>query len=269
MKIFVFGSTGMLGRYVAAYFESKDYDVIRINRKDVDAEYPDGDVILHKLTESKWGRGDAVINCMGLIKQKMAVTDTVKAIRINSIFPWVLDSVCRQVGIPLIHISTDCCFSGRQGGYLEHDPVDAEDIYGLTKAAGELTGCSVIRTSIIGEASDDKSLVEWVRSKNGEEIQGYTHHLWSGVTCLQLAKAIEWVIDHDLFWTGVRHYFSTTVTKAALVKMIVDEYCLDIKVNEVSGDNGVDRTLATLYPDTFLGLVTPDIRTQIREQRGI
>lgn len=262
--IYVFGSTGMLGRYVAGYFRSVGYDVTCFNRGDIDAENPYGSLVQWKL--EKTSEKDAVINCMGLIKQKMTDRDVVKAVRINSVFPWVLNEMCNKAGLPLVHISTDCVFSGKTGGYHEESPIDAEDMYGLTKAAGEPRGCLVIRTSIIGEAKDDKSLLEWVRSKMGTEIAGYTHHLWNGVTCLQLSKAIERVVSHGLYWRGVRHYFSTTVTKAALVKMIADEYCLDITVRETGGLAKVDRTLSTLYPNTFLGLVTPNIETQIREQ---
>lgn len=263
--IYVFGSTGMLGRYVAKYFESAGYDVMRINRRDIDAERPFGALIQWKL--QKTSEKDAVINCMGLIKQKMTDDDVVKAIRINSVFPWVLNEMCNKAGLPLVHISTDCVFSGKTGGYHEESPVDATDMYGLSKAAGEPGGCAVIRTSIIGEANDDKSLLEWVRSNDGGVINGYTHHLWNGVTCLQLAKAIEKLVDNGIWYRGVIHYFSETVTKAALVRMIVEEYGIDVMVSDVGGDAGVDRTLSSLYSNPFIGLETPGIRRQIREQR--
>lgn len=264
--IYMFGSTGMLGRYVAKYFESAGYDVMRINRSDIDAERPFGALIQGKLQRT--GDRDAAINCMGLIRQKMTDNDTVKAIRINSVFPWVLNEMCKKAGLPLVHISTDCVFSGKAGGYHEESLVDAEDMYGLSKAAGEPNGCTVIRTSIIGEANDDKSLLEWVRSKDGDVISGYTHHLWNGVTCLQLARAIEKLIDNGIWYWGVIHYFSEMVTKAALVRMIVEEYGLNVIVGDVGGPVAVDRTLTSLYSNPFMGLETPGIRQQIREQRG-
>lgn len=263
--IYVLGSTGMLGRYVAGYFQSVGYDVMCLNRDSIDAEKPYGALIQWKLQRT--GGRDAVINCMGLIKQKMTDNDTVKAIRINSVFPWVLNEMCNKAGLPLVHISTDCVFSGKTGGYHEESPVDAEDMYGLSKAAGEPNGCTVIRTSIIGEANDDKSLLEWVRSKDGGVIDGYTHHLWNGVTCLQLAKAIERLIDNGIWYRGVIHYFSETVTKAALVRMIVEEYGLDVIVGDVDGPVAVDRTLISLYSNPFMGVITPGIRQQIKEQR--
>lgn len=254
----------MLGRYVAGYFRSVGYDVTCFNRGDIDAENPYGSLVQWKL--EKTSEKDAVINCMGLIKQKMTNNDTVKAIRVNSVFPWVLKEMCGKAGLPLVHISTDCVFSGKDGGYHEKSPIDAEDMYGLTKAAGEPRMCTVIRTSIIGEAKDDKSLLEWVRSKDGQVIDGYTHHLWNGVTCLQLAKAIERLVDNGIWYNGVIHYFSETVTKADLVRMIIGEYGLDVIVGDVNGSDVVDRTLTSLYPNPFFGLETPGLKQQIKEQ---
>lgn len=264
--VYVFGSTGMLGGYVVKYFKAKGYDVWPIGRDMVDVM--DTHHLVFRGLIRKRTHGDVVINCIGLIKQKITDLDTIRAIRINSVFPWVLNEICAIEEIPMVHISTDCCFSGKRGLYTEDDRPDPLDIYGQTKAAGEPL-CTVIRTSIIGEAKDDKSLLEWVRSKDGETISGYTNHNWNGVTCWQLAKAMEFVVRNGLYWRGVRHYFGETVTKAQLVRCIADEYCESLMINEVPSLEGVDRTLSTVYPNTFLNLITPPIREQIKQQHEL
>jgi len=238
MKIYLFGANGMLGSYVSRVMNTEN-----ISRNDIDISECD----TNKLEDLFFNTipGSVVINCAGLIKQKMTEADAVKAIKINSVFPHILSDVCNFFGLPLIHISTDCCFSGHRGGYSELDTPDAEDIYGQSKAAGEPCNAVTIRTSIVGESEYKGSLLEWVRSQT--EVNGFMNHLWNGVTCLQLAKAIKKLIETKDFDPGVFHYFGETVTKAELIRMIDKTYGLNLKINYIEAPTKVDRTLKTIY----------------------
>jgi dTDP-4-dehydrorhamnose reductase len=197
----------------------------------------------------------------------MTDEDTVKAIKINSIFPNMLCDFCNSKYVDLIHISTDCCFSGKKGHYAETDVPDPTDIYGMTKVAGEPMSCSVIRTSVIGESKDDKSLLEWVKAQNGKTINGFTNHLWNGVTCLQLAVAISYIIRDSSWWRGVRHYSSETVSKFLLVHDIAMVYSVGVYLNETNAPQGKDMTLNTIYKEPFGEDTPPFILAQLIAQR--
>jgi dTDP-4-dehydrorhamnose reductase len=238
--IYIYGSTGMLGKYVSDYLEKEGMEIRRMTRSDN----------IHT--------GDIAINCAGLIKQKMDSFNEIEAIRINSTFPFLLKRSYNY----LIQISTDCVFSGTKGNYMESDIPDATDLYGISKAAGE-TG-TVIRTSMVGEGTFKKSLLEWVLGNNGKTIDGYINHLWNGVTCLQLAKAIAVIINEGKYWEGVRHYFAETVSKAQLVSYISDVYDANITINEALAKESINRTLNTIYSNTFIK--APGILQQLIEQ---
>jgi dTDP-4-dehydrorhamnose reductase len=264
MRVCIFGSGGMLGRYVSNYFKNhlKNYDTIEVTRKDLDVSECDLTKISNYIDlHGGLYTNDVIINCIGLIKQKMSPGDDVKAIRVNSVFPRLLQDYSSQKKINFIHISTDCVFSGRRGGYTELDKPDPEDMYGITKLAGEPEGCMVIRTSVIGEGDFKGSLLEWVKGQ--KEINGFTNHFWNGVTCHHLAKEIGKIIKGEK-WYGVRHYFSSPITKAQLVRDIAKVYGLDIKITDVEAPFSVDRTLDTVFKGTFD--YPPDIRTQLKEQ---
>ena len=134
----------------------------------------------------------------------------------------------------MIHVTTDCVFSGKDGNYDENSLHDETNDYGTSKSLGELCKATIIRTSIIGEETINKrSLLEWVRSNRGGEINGFTNHMWNGVTCLQLSKIIEKMIREKFYWEGVRHTFSPrSVSKYELVSLINEIYDLNIKVNK-------------------------------------
>ena len=238
--IHVYGSTGMLGSYFSDYLERERFSIRRMKR---------GDNVYY---------GYVAVNCAGLIKQKMTDKDTLEAIKINSVFPYILADHYNHV----IHISTDCVFSGKKGNYIETEITDASDIYGITKAAGEVG--SVIRTSIIGEGTFKKSLLEWVKANNGNIINGYVNHLWNGVTCLHLAKAITEVISLGNYWDGVRHYFGETVSKLQLIEYIAKIYSPKIIIFPVMAEEAINRTLSTIYEGTFIE--APGIEEQLREQ---
>lgn len=142
-------------------------------------------------------RPEAVVNCVGIIKQLKEAADPVVSIAINSLLPHRLSRLCAAAGARLVHISTDCVFSGCKGAYTENDVADAEDLYGRSKHLGEVTGPGglTLRTSIIGRELTTKSgLIDWFLSQRGQKIKGYRRAVFSGFTTLELARIIERVL---------------------------------------------------------------------------
>jgi len=166
----------------------------------------------------------------------------------------------------LIHVTTDCVFSGKTGSYHEYSTPDETNDYGTSKSLGELCDGTIIRTSIIGEELTNKrSLLEWVISNENRTINGYSNHFWNGVTCLQLAKIIYKIINENSYWKGVRHIYSpTSVSKYELCKMISDIYELNITVKEYDTEK-VDKSLSTVYQILFN---IPELNEQIIEMRN-
>ena len=266
MKIIIFGSNGMLGTYMVTYL-SKFYEIIKIDRNILDAYVANNSSILSVLeTYKSDGEQLFVINCIGIIPQRNNLDDIKKYIKINTIFPHLLANCCEILNYKLIHISTDCVFSGSKGNYSEDDSPDETNIYGLSKFLGEPDNCCIIRTSIIGEElQNKKSLLEWVKSQNGKTINGFVNHYWNGVTCLQLVKIIHHMIENNIYWHGVLHIHSPNSTnKYGLIKMIIEIYNLNIILNEYATPT-VDKTVTSKYP---LFMEIPTIGQQIIDQQA-
>jgi len=267
MKLFVFGSNGMLGNYIIKNL-SKDYQVIKLTRKDYDLSKLSIDSLSELLKYKNIQKNDIVINCAGVIPQasKQRGLNTRLYFTINSLFPVVLSQICDKFEAKMIHVTTDCVFSGKDGNYDENSLHDETNDYGTSKSLGELCKATIIRTSIIGEEVNNKrSLLEWVRSNRGGEINGFTNHIWNGVTCLQLSKIIEKMIREKIYWEGVRHIFSPrSVSKYELVSLINEIYDLNIKVNKFEMANLIDKTLTTIYKTNDIFNI-PELKIQIQE----
>jgi len=263
MRIFVFGRNGMLGNYVYSYFKlNTSYDVIGITRKDIDLSR----VSNFKLLEGQFSPEDVIINCVGVIKQRNNAED-MEFIVVNSVLPHYLNNVCKNIRAKFINISTDCVFTGADGGYDEESAHDASDIYGRTKSLGEPVDATTIRTSIIGEElSNFCSLIEWVKSNKDKNVLGYTNHFWNGITCLQFAKICEYMIDNSFYWEGVRHINSpSVVSKCDLVKLISDTYDLNIEVTPHTAQTYCDRSLSSIKEKFPIDI--PELVVQIEEQK--
>jgi dTDP-4-dehydrorhamnose reductase len=174
-----------------------------------------------------------VINCIGVIKQRPAAHDSVASVAINALLPHWLSSRLEEWGGRLIHISTDCVFDGKRGYYTENDLPDAVDLYGRTKALGEVDSSNAItlRTSIIGrELRTHKSLLDWFLSQNHGTVSGYQRAWWSGVTTNHLSDLIvSLIIDHPSL-SGLFQVSSGRLSKYDLLVMLRDAYDLDITV---------------------------------------
>jgi dTDP-4-dehydrorhamnose reductase len=268
-RVLVLGASGMLGSAVAKRFLAleREFDVrasVRGQLPDflpaelafrVDAFSDDAPVLPD---------GDWAFNCIGLIKQRTdASPEDFRAV--NASFPHRLAASCRERGIRLVHVTTDCVFSGRNGKYVETDPHDADDDYGRTKSAGEPKDALCLRTSVIGEElplSRRLGLLEWVRTTPDEPLRGFINHFWNGVTTRQLAEVFLTIVRKRLFVPGVRHVFSDRISKHELVRLIVQAYGLRKTVVPVEATQPIDRTLATVH-DFVSRLSIPPIAEQV------
>jgi dTDP-4-dehydrorhamnose reductase len=263
MKIYVLGSNGMLGNYVTKYLKM-NFNVVALTRKDIEIkiynEFEFNKIILNLGIKSN----DVIINCIGLIKQRTKTTEN-EFLIVNSLFPQMLSKICKKQNIKFIHVTTDCVFNGNEGNYSENDLHNDNDIYGVSKSYGEPSNCTVIRTSIIGEEKYNKlSLIEWVKSNKNKTINGYSNHLWNGITCLEFAKLCEYIIKTNDYWLGVKHIYSpNSLSKFDLLKIISKIYNLNITVNSITMLNKCDRTLSTIYKKSY---IISTIEEQIKEQ---
>jgi dTDP-4-dehydrorhamnose reductase len=176
-------------------------------------------------------RPDVVFNAVGIIKQLKQAHDPVTSITINALFPHQLRLLCAACGARLIHISTDCVFSGKKGGYTEQDIPDPEDLYGRTKLLGEVSapGSVTVRTSMIGRELETRSgLIEWFLSQRGGQARGYQRAIYTGFTTLELARVLAFIAEKQPELSGVWIVSSDPINKYELLAMVNRIYGLDI-----------------------------------------
>ena len=224
-----------------------DHRLVKVDYADLFRAFvADGTAALDGLVE-RIGDVDAVLNTAGVIIPRMRDAPELTFF-VNGALPHLLAA---HYGPKLIHITTDCVYSGRDGApYDECAPPSPKDLYGMSKAMGEPTARSlVLRTSIIGpELAGHASLLEWLRSRRGEIVDGYTNHFWNGLTTKALAECVATIVAdrgaHPA--TGGYHLFSTAVSKEELLRMLDKRYDLGVTVRprEVQP---VDRRLATVH----------------------
>ena len=253
-KIMILGSSGMLGHMVYNYLtETNKFQI-------VDSSYPfsasENSFLLNvtdKQAVEDWIRAekpDVIVNCIGVLI-KDSQRDPANSIYLNSFFPHQLSKILREIGGRLIHLSTDCVFSGKKGGYAESDFCDAYDMYGRSKALGEVNnGYDItLRTSLVGPElkENGEGLLHWFLHQKGL-IEGYSNVYWSGVTTLELAKAIEEVISQKI--NGLVHFTSgVRISKFQLLQIIKKIWQLDDITIQESRNLKVDKSL--LKSDSF------------------
>lgn len=272
MRILILGISGMLGNAMFRYL-SKDSDlsIFGTSRADsvrnyfgenlrssivshVDVENYDSLIKLFGLVKP-----NVVINCIGLIKQDSAVNDPLQVIPINSILPHRLAGLCEVSGSRLVHISTDCIFSGNKGGYIEGDLPDAADLYGRSKLLGEVSypHAITLRTSIIGhELNSSRSLLNWFLSQTGH-VKGYVNARFSGLPTVELARVIRDYVLPNQALNGVYHVAAQPISKYDLIKLISVVYGKQIEI--VPDDELViDRSLNADRFCEATGYVAPE-----------
>jgi dTDP-4-dehydrorhamnose reductase len=210
---------------------------------------------------------EVLVNCIGIVKQIPVAKDPLVSISINALFPHRLARLCRASGARLIHISTDCVFSGRKGNYVEGDLADAEDLYGRTKFLGEVSyeGCLTIRTSMIGrELATSHGLVEWFLSQEGRTIKGYERAIFSGFTTIALSEVIVQVITEYPDISGIWHVASEPISKFELLSLVKRLYGLNIRI-EPDETVVCDRSLNADRFRRATGLVPPKWEDMIQQ----
>lgn len=246
-RVLILGATGMLGHMVYRYFEQLGtYELFNsvyrtpLNESSIVCNVKDQDALVSLFGRT---RPDIVINCIGALVQE-SKENPASAIYLNALLPHVLRDLCNQFQAKLIHISTDCVFSGKKGAYTEDDFRDADDVYGRSKALGEIfkePHCT-LRTSIIGPElkRSGTGLLHWFLLQSGE-VKGYTNAFWGGVTTLELAKNIHKAIQNDL--NGLFHVTNgTRVSKFDLLNKFLAFRSHTIKVLPFDG-YVVDKSL--------------------------
>ncbi|KTD24338.1 dTDP-4-dehydrorhamnose reductase [Legionella lansingensis] len=240
MKILVLGATGMLGSAIFRTLQNSEHFDVYGTLRDIEAlrYFP---VQMHAklisnidvLDEDKLisvferVRPNLVINCVGLIKQLACANDPLIVLPINAMFPHRLAKVCAQFETRMIHISTDCVFSGRKGAYVESDRSDAEDLYGKSKFIGEIPELShvlTLRTSIIGhELNSHYALIDWFLSQK-EQVKGYVNAIFSGLPTVELTRVMRDFVIPRFDLSGLYHVAAKPINKYDLLNLVAEIY---------------------------------------------
>lgn len=280
MKVLILGATGMLGNAVFRFFSAdavlETWGTLRGGsalrhfpqhshaRLLSGVDVLDQDALTFAMAKV---RPDVVINCIGLIKQLADAKDPLTALPINAMLPHRLARLCDLAGARLIHVSTDCVFSGRKGLYLESDLSDAEDLYGKSKYIGELHDLPhaiTLRTSIIGhELGSNHALVDWFLSQQGS-VKGFTKAIFSGLPTVELARVMkDFVIPHPQL-NGLYHVAAEPIDKCRLLSLVAAQYGRQI---EIRPDDAlvIDRSLDGSRFSEATGYVAPAWPDLVRE----
>jgi dTDP-4-dehydrorhamnose reductase len=244
-RILILGGAGMLGHKLCQLYRREfdawctvrsqprgpeGFEIWDRDRMIAGVDAVDFDSVARAIADVK---PEVVINCIGIIKQLKAAKDPIVSLSINSLFPHRLAILCRAAGARMIHISTDCVFSGRKGNYTEDDVSDAEDLYGRTKYLGEAgyPGCLTLRTSIIGrELHSTSGLIDWFLSNRGGKVRGYRKAIYTGFTTQALAKIIaEIIVDHPEL-SGLLQVSSEPINKYDLLRLVNEIYGAGIDI---------------------------------------
>ena len=243
MNVLVLGATGMLGHKLMQRLSGR-FAVTGTVRGSADrfAKHPivgsmsllgsvqaeDLDSVARAIAAA---RPDAVVNCVGVIKQLPAAKAPIPSIQINALFPHRLAELCKASRARLVHLSTDCIFSGRKGAYTEDDPSDAEDLYGRTKFLGEVAepGCLTLRTSIIGRQLEGRtSLIEWFLAQRGRRATGFARAIYSGLTTQALSDLIGDLLERHPEMSGVWHVSTDPISKYELLGLVDQAFGLGV-----------------------------------------
>jgi dTDP-4-dehydrorhamnose reductase len=211
-------------------------------------------------------RPQAVVNAIGIVKQRPESEDAITSIEVNALMPHRLALACRSAGARLVHLSTDCVFSGSRGGYSETDLPDPSDLYGRSKLLGEVTGdgALTLRTSMIGRGLYRKtSLVDWLVAQKGR-VQGYRKAVFSGLTTRELSRVLALIIEKHPQASGLYHLSSEPIDKFALLGKLRER--LGLKLDIVAVDEPrIDRSLDSTRFRRVFGYAPPSWERMLDE----
>lgn len=247
MKVLVLGGDGMLGH--ALYRELRDHHETRVTQR---SQSPDPQVFAGVEVRGSGRieeviaqfRPAAVVNCIGIVKQRPEAEEAITSIEVNSLLPHRLAIACRAAGARLVQLSTDCVFSGEKGNYREEDLPDPVDVYGRSKLLGEVTGdgALTLRTSMIGLGLNRKtSLVDWFLAQKGK-VQGYRKAIFSGLTTRELSRVIRMILEKHPQASGLYHLSAAPIDKYTLLVKLRER--LGKSIDIVAADEPrIDRSL--------------------------
>lgn len=249
MRILILGGDGMLGHQLFRRFKAR-HDVhvtLRLGRDAYETHHLfDQGTAFYEIDARQTNtllqviadlRPEAVVNAIGIVKQRSEAKEVIPSLEINSLLPHRLALMCRTVGARLVHLSTDCVFSGRKGNYCETDYSDADDLYGRTKLLGEVSEshCFTLRTSMIGpELTRKTGLLEWLLAQRGQTVKGFTKAIFSGFPTAELARIVERILVDIPTAHGVYHVAARPISKYDLLTLIRDRLHLPITIERDS-----------------------------------
>lgn len=268
MNVLVLGASGMIGSTMLRVLSEKpEWQVVgTIRGKDSlkplsgaalisGVDLADLDQVSHLISEAK---PEVVVNCAGLTKHLPGGSDPLPAMVMNSMLPHRLSRLCALAGARLVHVSTDCVFSGKGGNYREEDITDATDVYGRTKQLGEVMGPNVItlRTSTIGhELSTRFGLLEWFLAQ--KRCRGYRRAVFSGLSTLEFARVVREFVIPNTELSGLYHVGGDAIDKLSLLQLIASIYGLQAEI--IPDDEVViDRSLNSDRFNTVTKYRAPD-----------
>lgn len=256
IKLLILGSNGMLGSACEIFFSrTKGFDCYTCSRKSLSLNMGRHFVFQNAIHDIPILLGkvkfDFVINCIGdTSKGDFGHEQSFNMLQINARFPRVLAHYVDGTETRVLHVSTDCVFSGRKGGYNENDVPDPLDLYGMSKLLGECCNANfkTIRTSIVGPEMGQKNrgLFSWFLSQRGK-VDGYKNAYFSGVTTWELASQLRQLIEDEWFDDAdVMHVFGPRISKYDLLTKFKDHY--NVECDLVAYDNPpIDRSLSSVY----------------------
>jgi dTDP-4-dehydrorhamnose reductase len=247
MRVLILGGDGMLGHQLFLHFQKghdvrvtlrfghETYEHYRLFERPTAYYGIDARQTERLLQVMADFRPEAVVNAVGIVKQRSESKEVIPSLEINSLLPHRLALFCRTVGARFVHLSTDCVFSGRKGNYRETDMPDAEDLYGRTKLLGEISEshCLTLRTSMIGpELSSKTGLLEWFLAQRGQTVKGFTKAIFSGFPTVELARIIERILTEVPELHGVYHLAAQPISKYDLLVLIRDRLRLPTTIEQ-------------------------------------
>jgi len=269
MKILVLGATGMAGHTISIYLKEAGHEVTAFSRREfkycnnINGDITDFDLLKNVIEEGKY---DVVINAIGILN-KDAEDNKSLAVLLNSYLPHYLSNITRNMKTKVIHMSTDCVFSGKTGGYTETSFRDGETFYDRSKALGELENDKdlTFRNSIIGPDINKNGigLFNWFMKQEGE-INGFTKAIWTGVTTLTLAKAMEKALEENL--TGLYNLVNNkSISKFDLLKLF-NKHMKDDSIT-ILPSNAVEVNKSLINNRNDFSFVVPSYEQMVIEMK--
>jgi dTDP-4-dehydrorhamnose reductase len=285
MRILILGADGMIGHKIAQSLE--DFELILASKKSISSKsigIIKGKMVLHNLITDSLDllldntTPDIIINCAGITTRRGVEDNIVNTELLNSDLPHKLDSWANLNSKKLIHFSTDCVFSGNRGNYLDNDFADAEDIYGKSKALGEVDSLNTltIRCSMIGrELYNFTELFEWLKKNKNKKIEGYSKVFYSGITTVRMGKILNQILKKNLNLSGIYNISSTPISKFDLLVKLSNAFNLnvDVKQNKNNKSNKVlisekFTEITGIYPPNWDDLIS-EFKEDCNKYKGL